>query len=87
MIRRDFLRVVLGGAASLFLQGVPAASVVSKTKVFAKDPGLYATHIQSVKVDANLGRTPLFELGRNGVYHRYVNFPVEISKAIGGGVS
>lgn len=87
MIRRDFLRAALAGAASLFLPSVPASSVVSKTKIFVKDPGLYATHIQSIKIHAYLGRTPLYELGRNGVYHRYVNFPMENNETIGSGVS
>lgn len=41
--------------------------------------GNYGAHIQSVKTSTNLGRNPLWELGRRGYYHRYVNFPVEVT--------
>jgi hypothetical protein len=40
--------------------------------------GNYGAHIQSIRVQANLGREALNELGRKGPYHRYVNFPVEV---------
>ncbi len=40
--------------------------------------GDYGAHIQSIRVQANLGRENLNELGRKGPYHRYVNFPVEV---------
>ncbi len=38
----------------------------------------YGAHVQSVRVQANLGREQLNELGRKGPYHRYVSFPVEV---------
>jgi hypothetical protein len=41
--------------------------------------GTYGAHFQSIKVSCNLGREELFELGRRGPYHRYVNFPVEVT--------
>jgi len=40
--------------------------------------GEFGAHVQSIKVSANLGREQLFELGRKGPFHRYVNFPVEV---------
>lgn len=40
--------------------------------------GNYGAHIQSIRVQANLGRESLNELGRKGPYHRYVNFPIEV---------
>lgn len=40
--------------------------------------GNFGAHVQSVRVQANLGRESLNELGRKGPYHRYVNFPVEV---------
>ena len=44
--------------------------------------GVYAAHIQTVTIRSDLGRTELFELGRRGPYHRYVNFPVEVTTEI-----
>lgn len=40
--------------------------------------GDYGAHIQSIRVSVNLGRENLFELGRRGPYHRFVNFPTEV---------
>jgi len=42
----------------------------------------YAAHIQSIQVSADLGRTELFELGKRGPYHRYLDFPIEVTCAI-----
>ena len=42
----------------------------------------YGAHIQSIQVSADLGRTELFELGKRGPYHRYLDFPIEITCAI-----
>lgn len=38
----------------------------------------FAAHVQSIRVQANLGRENMNELGRKGPYHRYVTFPVEV---------
>jgi hypothetical protein len=38
--------------------------------------------IQRVNVSTNLGRETMFELGRRGPYHRYVNYPVEVTADI-----
>jgi hypothetical protein len=40
--------------------------------------GSFPAHLQSIKTSTNLGREQLFELGRRGVFHRYVSFPVEV---------
>lgn len=42
----------------------------------------FGAHIQSVQVSADLGRTELFELGKKGPYHRYLDFPIEVTCAI-----
>jgi hypothetical protein len=42
----------------------------------------YGAHIQGWNINADLGRTEMFELGRKGVYNRYVNFPVEVTNEI-----
>lgn len=41
-----------------------------------------ATHITSISVSANLGRTNLLELGRRNAYFRTVDFPVEVTTEI-----
>ncbi len=38
----------------------------------------FGAHMQSIRVTCNLGRDNLFELGRRGPYHRFVNFPTEV---------
>jgi hypothetical protein len=42
----------------------------------------YGAHVQSIQVSADLGRTELFELGKRGPYHRYLDFPIEVTCAI-----
>ncbi len=40
--------------------------------------GQYGVHVQSIRASTNLGRTPLFELGRKAPYFRTADFPVEV---------
>lgn len=40
--------------------------------------GYFATHFRNIRVQTNLGRTALYELGRRGPYHRTVDFPTEV---------
>lgn len=42
----------------------------------------FGAHVQSIQVSADLGRTELFELGKRGPYHRYLDFPIEVTCAI-----
>jgi len=42
----------------------------------------YGAHVQSIQISADLGRTELFELGKRGPYHRYLDFPIEVTCAI-----
>jgi hypothetical protein len=44
--------------------------------------GTFPIHMQSVTVSVDLGRTELFELGRRGPYHRFADFPTEVTCAI-----
>jgi hypothetical protein len=44
--------------------------------------GAYGVHMQSVNISVDLGRTELFELGQRGPYHRYADFPTEVTCAI-----
>jgi hypothetical protein len=45
--------------------------------------GNYAAHIQNFSASVELGREDLFELGRRGNYHKFVNFPTEVTTEIG----
>ena len=40
---------------------------------------VYGAHVQRISVATNLGRTPIFELGRRLYYFRYIEFPVEVT--------
>ena len=42
----------------------------------------YSANIQSVNISTDLGRTELFELGRRGPYHRFADFPTEVTCSI-----
>ena len=44
--------------------------------------GQYGTHVSQISVSANLGRTPLYELGRRAPYFRYLDFPIEVTTEI-----
>ena len=39
----------------------------------------FAVAFQTIGVNVNLGRTEMFELGRRGPYHRYADFPTQVS--------
>ncbi len=41
--------------------------------------GDYGAHLQTITVNCDLGREELFELGRRAPYHRFVNFPIEVT--------
>jgi hypothetical protein len=38
----------------------------------------FGAHLSSIRVSTNLGREQLFELGRRGPYHRFIQFPTEV---------
>jgi hypothetical protein len=40
--------------------------------------GYFPTHVRNIRIQTNLGRTPLYELGRRGPYHRTIDFPTEV---------
>jgi len=41
--------------------------------------GQYGCHVHNISVSANLGREPIYELGRRFYYFRYVSYPVQVS--------
>lgn len=40
---------------------------------------MFDTHVQHINVSCDLKREQLNELGRKGPYHRFLNFPVDIT--------
>jgi hypothetical protein len=44
--------------------------------------GQFGAHISNISVSANLGRTPLYEIGRKTPYFRYLEFPIEVTTEI-----
>lgn len=42
----------------------------------------YDAHVQSISISTDLGREQIDELGRRGPYHRFANFPVQVTCAI-----
>jgi len=43
---------------------------------------IHPVHMSSITISTDLGRTDLFELGRRGPYHRFADFPTEVTCAI-----
>lgn len=75
--------VVMGEASgcSLFPTEVPGISASGTNKLNAGGTA-YEAHIQTVTVSTDLGREPLYELGRKNDYYRYASFPIEVTTAI-----
>jgi len=73
-----FMPYLADGTTSRFTtaQTASAGSAASGTD------GTFPIHMQSVTVSVDLGRTELFELGRRGPYHRFADFPTEVTCAI-----
>lgn len=59
------------------VDGISASGTNDKT-----DGQNFDAHIQSISISTNLGRNQLDELGRRGPYHRFINFPVEVTCSI-----
>lgn len=67
--------VLMGSAGCTLPQDIPGISASGTNELSGTD---YLAHLQNIGVSTNLGREQLFELGRRGVFHRYVSFPVEV---------
>lgn len=39
----------------------------------------FSAHFQNISVSTDLGREPIYEIGRYAPYHRYATFPVEVT--------
>lgn len=74
--------VLFGSGQSVLPLGVVGITNIGGSGFNVETSGEYGAHIQSIRVQGNLGRENLNELGRRAPYHRYVNFPVEVSTEI-----
>lgn len=83
--RREDLIMTAAGGAHVDVNG---ASAEIDNSVFPKDifgvssngtNGLKNAHFQNITISTDLGREEIFELGAKGPYHRFVNFPVEVT--------
>ena len=52
---------------------------ISSSGTNDKVNGQYGAHVRNINVACNLGREPLYELGRRFYYFRYVQFPVQVT--------
>jgi hypothetical protein len=79
--RREDLKT--GIAGSIFPSQIPGITKWGTTTGSGYLTLGNATHLQNLKVSADVGRTEIFELGRKGVFYRFANFPVEVTTEIG----
>lgn len=77
--RREDVIMNTGASGSLWPLDIPGIDPSGFNPV---DGDSFSAHIQTVTIATDLGRTELFELGRRGAYHRFVNFPVEVTCTI-----
>ena len=73
--------VLMGSAGCLFPTEIPNIST-SGTNEYDTDGTNFKCHIIQLRASTNLGRTPLYELGRRGPYHRVTDFPVQVTSDI-----
>lgn len=78
--RRQNMRFGSGAGYCVLPANLPGVTIFGGSGYNLLDPvtGAYAMHIQSIRTSVNLGRTPLYELGRKIPYFRTVDFPVEV---------
>lgn len=65
--------------ACVMPQDIPG---ISSSGTNDKTAGQFGAHIRSVSTSVNLGREPIYELGRRFYYYRYVQFPVQVTTDI-----
>lgn len=52
---------------------------ISSSGTNDKVNGVFNAHVQNITVSTDLGRTDLLELGSRNPYHKYANFPTEVT--------
>ncbi len=70
--------IIFGNAANSSRLPTDLPNISSSGYAENETDGSSKAHLSSIRVSTNLGREEMFELGRRGPYHRYVNFPVEV---------
>lgn len=70
----------VSGAGTVLPQDIPGISSSGTNNRLAG--GAFTAHPQSFSASVDLSREDLFELGRKGPYHRFANFPVEVTTEI-----
>lgn len=78
--RREDVLMGAGAGGSTWPTEIPGINGAGKN--LENGASGFMAHIQTCTISADLGRTELFELGRRGPYHRYVDFPLEVTCAI-----
>jgi len=78
--RRQHMRFGSGAGYCVLPTNLPGVTNFGGSGYNLQDPstGDFGAHIQSIRTSVNLGRTPLYELGRKIPYFRTVDFPVEV---------
>ena len=76
--RRENL-VMSGCIFPLEIPGMTAHSVYAAGGENVLSGDKHSVHVQSINVATDLGRTELFELGKRGPYHRFADFPTEVT--------
>lgn len=74
--------VLFGSGQSVLPLSVAGITNIGGSGFNVQTSGDFGAHIQSIRIQANLGRENLNELGRRGPYHRFVNFPLEVKTDI-----
>lgn len=77
VLHRQDIKMGTGSGVCQFPVAIPGIDV-SGHNALGSD-GTYVSKIQNVRLNANLGRAPLFQLGQRGVYFRYAEFPVQVT--------
>ena len=80
--RREDVTFGSGLNVSLLPTNLPGVTLNGSSGLNLLAGGVYGVHVQSWNINCDLGREELFELGRQGTYYRYVNFPVEVTNEI-----
>lgn len=78
--RRQHLRLGSGAGKSVIPTNIPGTTNFGGSGYVLQDGTFsrFQAHMQSIRTSTNLGRTPLYELGRKNPYFRAVDFPVEV---------
>jgi hypothetical protein len=77
--RREDVIFGSGTSASILPTNIPG---VNSSGYNINNGDKFGVSVQSWNINADLGRTEMFELGRKGTYNRYVNLPIEVTNEI-----